>query len=105
MFVTKVSILIEILSCTFQRNKFVKKPLGGNPRSNSGALVIQESEFRNNLSHLLDTEAERNRILARNGYSSDWRSDVATPNSKRTLSAQGQRKDGGEESNSYRGIQ
>ncbi|XP_071166354.1 tubulin polyglutamylase ttll6-like isoform X18 [Mytilus edulis] len=80
---------------SYQRNKFVKKPLGGNPRSNSGALVIQESEFRNNLSHLLDTEAERNRILARNGYSSDWRSDVATPNSKRTLSAQGQRKDGG----------
>ncbi|CAG2221368.1 TTLL6_13 [Mytilus edulis] len=79
---------------SYQRNKFVKKPLGGNPRSNSGALVIQESEFRNNLSHLLDTEAERNRILARNGYSSDWRSDVATPNSKRTLSAQGQRKDG-----------
>ncbi|XP_052098054.1 tubulin polyglutamylase ttll6-like isoform X18 [Mytilus californianus] len=80
---------------SYQRNKFVKKPLGGNPRSNSGALVIQESEFRSNLSHLLDTEAERNRILARNGYASDWRSDVATPNSKRTLSAQGQRKDGG----------
>ena len=80
---------------SYQRNKFVKKPLGGNPRTNSGALVIQESEFRSNLSHLLDTEAERNRILARNGYSSDWRSDAATPNSKRTLSAQGQRKDGG----------
>ena len=79
---------------SYQRNKFVKKPLGGNPRTNSGALVIQESEFRSNLSHLLDTEAERNRILARNGYSSDWRSDAATPNSKRTLSAQGQRKDG-----------
>lgn len=75
----------------------MKKPLGGNPRSNTGAaLVMQESEFRSNLSHLLDTEAERNRILARNGYSSDWRSDVSTPNSKRTLSAQGQRKDGGE---------
>ena len=63
--------------------------------------MIQESEFRSNLSHLLDTEAERNRILARNGYSSDWRSDAATPNSKRTLSAQGQRKDGGEEQRIY----
>ena len=57
---------------------------------------MQDSEFRSNMAHLMDTEAERNRLLARNGYGSDWRSDSTTPSSlqKRTLSAHGQRKEG-----------
>lgn len=79
----------------FQRSKFVRKPLGGSNRATS-TTIIQDSEFRSNMAHLMDTEAERNRLLARNGYGSDWRSDSTTPSSlqKRTLSAHGQRKEG-----------
>ncbi|KAK3096766.1 hypothetical protein FSP39_003043 [Pinctada imbricata] len=78
-----------------ERSKFVRKPLGGTNRTSS-MTVMQETEYRNNMTHLMDTEAERNRLLARNGYTSDWRSDVGTPGSqqKRTLSAHGQRKEG-----------
>nr|XP_034325503.1 tubulin polyglutamylase ttll6 isoform X37 [Crassostrea gigas] len=78
-----------------QRSKFVRKPLGGSNRATS-TTIIQDSEFRSNMAHLMDTEAERNRLLARNGYGSDWRSDSTTPSSlqKRTLSAHGQRKEG-----------
>ncbi|XP_065942577.1 tubulin polyglutamylase ttll6 isoform X17 [Magallana gigas] len=77
------------------RSKFVRKPLGGSNRATS-TTIIQDSEFRSNMAHLMDTEAERNRLLARNGYGSDWRSDSTTPSSlqKRTLSAHGQRKEG-----------
>ena len=87
-----------ICSCfwnIFQRSKFVRKPLGGSNRATS-TTIMQDSEFRSNMAHLLDTEAERNRLLARNGYGSDWRSDSTTPSSlqKRTLSAHGQRKEG-----------
>ena len=75
----------------------MRKPLGGS-RSGTTA-VIPDSEYRN-LSTLLETEAERNRILARNGFStnasSELRSDSITPGSqKRTLSASGQRKENG----------
>ena len=82
----------------FQRSKFIRKPLGGS-RSGTTA-VIPDSEYRN-LSTLLETEAERNRILARNGFStnasSELRSDSITPgnNQNRTLSASGQRKNTG----------
>nr|XP_034325493.1 uncharacterized protein LOC105344081 isoform X27 [Crassostrea gigas] len=78
-----------------ERSKFVRKPLGGSNRATS-TTIIQDSEFRSNMAHLMDTEAERNRLLARNGYGSDWRSDSTTPSSlqKRTLSAHGQRKEG-----------
>ncbi|XP_065942576.1 tubulin polyglutamylase ttll6 isoform X16 [Magallana gigas] len=78
-----------------KRSKFVRKPLGGSNRATS-TTIIQDSEFRSNMAHLMDTEAERNRLLARNGYGSDWRSDSTTPSSlqKRTLSAHGQRKEG-----------
>ncbi|XP_056022272.1 tubulin polyglutamylase ttll6-like isoform X17 [Ostrea edulis] len=78
-----------------ERSKFVRKPLGGTNRTTS-TTIIQDSEFRSNMAHLMDTEAERNRLLARNGYGSDWRSDATTPSSlqKRTLSAHGQRKEG-----------
>ncbi|XP_056022268.1 tubulin polyglutamylase TTLL13-like isoform X13 [Ostrea edulis] len=78
-----------------KRSKFVRKPLGGTNRTTS-TTIIQDSEFRSNMAHLMDTEAERNRLLARNGYGSDWRSDATTPSSlqKRTLSAHGQRKEG-----------
>lgn len=82
----------------FQRNKFVRKSIGGN-RGVGAANILPETEYRNNMSHLMDTEAERNRILAKNGYShTDWRSDNTTPSNiqkQRTLSAQGQRKEGG----------
>eukprot|EP00105_Crassostrea_gigas_P045036 XP_019929184.1 PREDICTED: tubulin polyglutamylase ttll6 isoform X23 [Crassostrea gigas] len=80
---------------SYQRSKFVRKPLGGSNRATS-TTIIQDSEFRSNMAHLMDTEAERNRLLARNGYGSDWRSDSTTPSSlqKRTLSAHGQRKEG-----------
>lgn len=79
-----------------QRNKFIRKPLGAN-RSAGTVVVAPETEYRNNLSHLMDTEAERNRLLARNGFAaSEWRSDASTPSAKRILSAQGQRKDGGQ---------
>ena len=76
----------------------MRKPLGAAGRGGSGA-VIPDSEYRN-ITSLLETEAERNRILARNGYSNnpqtDARSDSLTPNSnKRILSASGQRKDTG----------
>ncbi|XP_056022276.1 tubulin polyglutamylase ttll6-like isoform X20 [Ostrea edulis] len=79
----------------YLRSKFVRKPLGGTNRTTS-TTIIQDSEFRSNMAHLMDTEAERNRLLARNGYGSDWRSDATTPSSlqKRTLSAHGQRKEG-----------
>ncbi|XP_061165507.1 tubulin polyglutamylase ttll6-like isoform X10 [Saccostrea echinata] len=78
-----------------KRSKFVRKPLGGTNRATS-TTIIQDSEFRSNMAHLMDTEAERNRLLARNGYGPDWRSDATTPSSlqKRTLSAHGQRKEG-----------
>ena len=75
----------------------MRKPLGSTGRPTA---VIPDSEYRN-LSTLLETEAERNRILARNGFNmniqQDPRSDSITPNSntKRILSASGQRKDGG----------
>ncbi|XP_052793526.1 tubulin polyglutamylase ttll6-like isoform X20 [Mya arenaria] len=82
----------------FQRNKFMRKPLGGVGRVGTSGAVIPDSEYRN-LSSLLETEAERNRILARNGYTTNMpieaRSDSITPTStsKRVLSASGQRKD------------
>ncbi|XP_069136948.1 tubulin polyglutamylase ttll6-like isoform X8 [Argopecten irradians] len=80
------------------RNKFVRKPLGGSNRSAGGTAIIPETEYRNNMSHLMDTEAERARLLAKNGYttSGEWRSDTTTPSAtqkQRTLSAHGQRKE------------
>jgi len=88
-----------------QRNKFIRKPLGAAGRVGGPGTVIPDSEYRN-LSNLLETEAERNRILARNGYptnlaaanmAADMRADSITPSStsKRVLSASGQRKDTG----------
>ncbi|XP_060583318.1 probable beta-tubulin polyglutamylase isoform X5 [Ruditapes philippinarum] len=83
---------------SYQRNKFIRKPLGSTGRVGGPSTVIPDSEYRN-LSSLLETEAERNRILARNGFTSnsstDNRPDSITPNSnqKRVLSASGQRKD------------
>ncbi|XP_069136949.1 tubulin polyglutamylase ttll6-like isoform X9 [Argopecten irradians] len=83
---------------SYQRNKFVRKPLGGSNRSAGGTAIIPETEYRNNMSHLMDTEAERARLLAKNGYttSGEWRSDTTTPSAtqkQRTLSAHGQRKE------------
>ncbi|XP_053405845.1 tubulin polyglutamylase ttll6-like isoform X27 [Mercenaria mercenaria] len=85
---------------SYQRNKFIRKPLGSTGRAGGASAVIPDSEYRN-LSSLLETEAERNRILARNGFTSNGstenRPDSITPNSnqKRVLSASGQRKDNG----------
>ncbi|XP_021349622.1 tubulin polyglutamylase ttll6-like isoform X5 [Mizuhopecten yessoensis] len=79
------------------RSKFGRKPLGGANRSAGGTSIIPETEYRNNMSHLMDTEAERARLLAKNGYTAtgEWRSDNTTPSAshKRTLSAHGQRKE------------
>lgn len=83
----------------------MRKPLGTTGRPGGPSTVIPDSEYRN-LSSLLETEAERNRILARNGFTMNTipaetgngnRSDSITPtsNSKRILSASGQRKDSG----------
>lgn len=83
-----------------QRNKYIRKPLGSTGRPGGAGAVIPDSEYRN-LSSLIETEAERNRILARNGFNTNMptenRSDSITPNSnsKRVLSASGQRKDNG----------
>ncbi|XP_021349620.1 tubulin polyglutamylase ttll6-like isoform X4 [Mizuhopecten yessoensis] len=80
-----------------ERSKFGRKPLGGANRSAGGTSIIPETEYRNNMSHLMDTEAERARLLAKNGYTAtgEWRSDNTTPSAshKRTLSAHGQRKE------------
>ncbi|XP_033750299.1 tubulin polyglutamylase ttll6-like isoform X5 [Pecten maximus] len=82
---------------SYQRSKFVRKPLGGSNRSAGGTAIIPETDYRNNMSHLMDTEAERARLLAKNGYTTtgEWRSDTTTPSAtqKRTLSAHGQRKE------------
>lgn len=73
----------------------MRKPLGAS-RSGTTA-VIPDSEYRN-LSTLLETEAERNRILSKNGFSANASSDSITPGNiqkQRTSSASGQRKDSG----------
>lgn len=64
-------------------------------RNTGSATVVPDTDFRN-LS-LADTEAERNRILARNGFGADWQSDTSGPTFgiKRTMSAHSQRKEGG----------
>ena len=79
-----------------QRSKFVRKPLGGANRNAGTTAVVPDTDYRN-ITHLLDTETERNRLLARNGFASDWRSDSNTPSmqQKRTLSAHGHRKEAG----------
>lgn len=84
---------------SYQRTKYIRKPLGTAGRVGGPGAVIPDSEYRN-LSSLLETEAERNRILARNGFTTNVsvenRSDSITPTTttKRVLSASGQRKDG-----------
>ncbi|KAK3593774.1 hypothetical protein CHS0354_014313 [Potamilus streckersoni] len=93
-----LSSLNEKTVPSYQRNKFVRKPLGGTNHRNMGVNVMaQDSEYRN-LSSLLETEVERNRILARNGINqnNDWRPDSHTMTTqKRTLSASGHRKENG----------
>ncbi|KAL3867098.1 hypothetical protein ACJMK2_044329 [Sinanodonta woodiana] len=93
-----LSSLNEKTVPSYQRNKFVRKPLGGTNHRNMGVNVMaQDSEYRN-LSSLLETEVERNRILARNGINqnNDWRPDSHTlTTQKRTLSASGHRKENG----------
>lgn len=95
-----------------ERNKLSRKPLpGANTVARTG-VVVQESDLRS-MAGLMDTEAERNRLLARNGYAyqgytqpqqqaqgyassgyqSDWRSDSSTPARPRVLSAHRQQRD------------
>ncbi|XP_076464953.1 tubulin polyglutamylase ttll6-like isoform X4 [Babylonia areolata] len=61
----------------YQRNKLARKPLAGGGGMGMGArggggggggVVVQETDLRS-MTGLLDTEAERNRLLARNGFS------------------------------------
>ncbi|KAL8566494.1 hypothetical protein ACOMHN_012313 [Nucella lapillus] len=99
----------------YQRNKLSRKPLAGGGVGARGGVVVQESDLRS-MTGLMETEAERNRLLARNGYAyhqapyaanphpggyssgyqSDWRSDSSTPARTRVLSAHRQRDgDGG----------
>ncbi|XP_070207157.1 tubulin polyglutamylase ttll6-like isoform X10 [Littorina saxatilis] len=93
----------------YQRNKMARKPMTGAGVGARGGVVVQESDLRS-MSGMVDTEAERNRLLARSGYNyhqpsysqaqsqahqgytssgyqSDWRSDSSTPARTRVLSA------------------
>ncbi|XP_041370172.1 tubulin polyglutamylase ttll6-like isoform X1 [Gigantopelta aegis] len=71
-----------------ERKQLSRKTLA-NARGTQSS-VVPDTEYRN----LVDTEAERNRLLARSGYNLDWKSDATTPSLKaRGLSAHGQRKE------------
>ncbi|XP_070207102.1 tubulin polyglutamylase TTLL7-like isoform X3 [Littorina saxatilis] len=93
----------------YRRNKMARKPMTGAGVGARGGVVVQESDLRS-MSGMVDTEAERNRLLARSGYNyhqpsysqaqsqahqgytssgyqSDWRSDSSTPARTRVLSA------------------
>ncbi|KAL5005179.1 hypothetical protein ScPMuIL_018635, partial [Solemya velum] len=89
-----LSSLNEKTVPSYQRSKYTRKPLGASMRNTGSATVVPDNDFRN-LS-LAETEAERNRILARNGYAQDWQSDTSAPTFgiKRTMSAHSQRKEG-----------
>lgn len=100
-----------------QRNKLARKPLAGAGVGGRGGVVVQESDLRS-IGGMMDTEAERNRLLARSGYGyqptyaqahaqqhqgyassgyqSDWRSDSNTPARTRVLSAHRQQRESGE---------
>ena len=105
-----------------QRNKLARKPLGAGGAGSRGGVVVQESDLRS-IGGMMDTEAERNRLLARSGYGyqpsyphaqahmqqphhqgystssgyqSDWRSDNSTPARTRVLSAHRQQRESGE---------
>ncbi|XP_041370199.1 tubulin polyglutamylase ttll6-like isoform X4 [Gigantopelta aegis] len=84
----KTSISLSILSLINKRKQLSRKTLA-NARGTQSS-VVPDTEYRN----LVDTEAERNRLLARSGYNLDWKSDATTPSLKaRGLSAHGQRKE------------
>ncbi|GFO20153.1 tubulin polyglutamylase ttll13, partial [Plakobranchus ocellatus] len=51
----------------YQRSKLARKPLGSVARTGPAANTVQEVEYRT-MSSLLDTEAERSRLLAKAGY-------------------------------------
>ena len=70
-----------------------RKPLGAVSRPGPVAQNAQEVEYRS-VTNMLETEAERNRLLAKSGYSSDWRSDSSTPQRQRAVS--GRQRDPGE---------
>ncbi|KAK7469869.1 hypothetical protein BaRGS_00036089 [Batillaria attramentaria] len=97
----------------YQRTKLARKPITGTGGIGRPGVVVQESDLRS-MAGMMDTEAERNRLLARNGYTyqgytqapaaaqgyassgyqSDWRSDSSTPARPRVLSAHRQQRDG-----------
>ncbi|XP_070207164.1 tubulin polyglutamylase ttll6-like isoform X11 [Littorina saxatilis] len=104
-----LSLHIQRSYTSVKRNKMARKPMTGAGVGARGGVVVQESDLRS-MSGMVDTEAERNRLLARSGYNyhqpsysqaqsqahqgytssgyqSDWRSDSSTPARTRVLSA------------------
>ncbi|XP_012937391.1 tubulin polyglutamylase ttll6 isoform X3 [Aplysia californica] len=69
----------------YQRSKLARKPLGAVSRPGPMMATAQEVEYRS-VSNMLETEAERNRLLAKSGYHSDWKSDSSTPSRIRAMS-------------------
>ncbi|XP_048248595.1 tubulin polyglutamylase ttll6-like isoform X1 [Haliotis rufescens] len=74
----------------FQRRQLSRKPIAAN--RSGPATIVPETDYR---SSMVETEAERNRLLARSSGQTDWRSDTTTPTQKaRILSAHGRRDPG-----------
>ncbi|GFR98531.1 tubulin polyglutamylase TTLL13P-like [Elysia marginata] len=90
----------------YQRSKLARKPLGAVARPGQAANAVQEVEYRT-MSSLLDTEAERSRLLAKAGYQGyqnslqqqqqqqhqEFRSDSSSTPSSRTRAISAKQKD------------
>ncbi|CAL1538825.1 unnamed protein product [Lymnaea stagnalis] len=72
----------------YQRTKLIRKTLGSVSRPGPMATAMQEVDYRS-MGNLLETDAERNRLLSKSGYQyhTEWRSDISTPSRVRALSA------------------
>lgn len=81
-----------------QRTKLTRKPTLVSGVRGAQTVMPDPQDYRA-LSNLTETEAERNRLLARAGHVVDWRSDNATPTQRppqgRIFSASGQRRETG----------
>ena len=88
-----------------QRSKLARKPLGSVARPGPTTNAAQEVEYRT-MSSLLDTEAERSRLLAKAGYhgyqnslqqqhqqQQEFRSDSSSTPSSRTRAISAKQKD------------
>ncbi|XP_046559027.1 LOW QUALITY PROTEIN: tubulin polyglutamylase ttll6-like [Haliotis rubra] len=73
-----------------ERRQLSRKPMAAN--RSGPATIVPETDYR---SSMVETEAERNRLLARSSGQTEWRSDTTTPTQKaRILSAHGRRDPG-----------